>query len=360
MSTPVTVRELTETDYQAWNRLVAESPSGSPYSTPEYLAALCEAAGGSFRILGAWRGEELVAGAPLYERPARAGSWVWPRLLLYYNGPVVRHFDTKYPSQRTSRSVESLKALVDAVTTRGYASVKLSCRAPLADLRPFLVNGWDVRVGYTYVVALNDLTAQWSRVEQNLRRLVERARQAGMVFTQDDDFDGFYTLHAATLLRRDVAAYLPRDRFARWYQRLRAQNLARLYHARMPDGRIAATQLVLAGAHRVSHTVSAAADPALQSSGANPFLRWHSFEALARDGYVANDLTDAALNPVTHFKAQLGGDLTLTLTATSPASRAWRWNSAAERLVHGARGIARHARDRLRGGDGQGTDDDRR
>ena len=355
MSTPVVVRELTETDYPAWNRHVAESPSGSPYSTPEYLAALCEAAGGSFRILGAWRGDELVAGVPLYERSARAGTWAWPRLLLYYNGPVVRQFDTKYPSQQTSRSVESLTVLVDAMAARGYASVKLNCRSPLADLRPFLSRGWDVRAGYTYVVALNDLPGQWSRVEQNLRRLVERARQAGMVFTRDDDFDGFYALHAATLLRRDVAAYLPRDRFARWYARLRAQDMARLYHARMPDGRIAATQLVLAGAHRVSHTISAAADPALQSSGANPFLRWHAFEALAREGYVANDLTDASLNPVTHFKAQLGGDLTLTLVATSPASRAWRWNTAAERLVRGARGIARHARDRLRGRDTGGS-----
>jgi hypothetical protein len=181
-----------------------------------------------------------------------------------------------------------------------------------------------------------------------LRRLVERARQQGLVFTQDDDFDGFYALHAATLYRRDVAAYLPKEPFSRWYTRLRAQNIARLYHARMPDGRIAATQLVLAGAHRVSHTISAAADPELQSSGANPFLRWHAFEALAREGYTGNDLTDASLNPVTHFKAQLGGDLALTLVASSPSSRAWRINSTAERVFRGAKGLARGLRDRMR------------
>jgi len=349
MGASVTVRELGETDYPAWGKLVAESPSGSPYSTAEYLDALCTAAGGSFRILGVMRGEEMVGGVGLYERVSRAGKWVWPRLLLYYNGPVLRHFDTKYPSQRASRGVEALGALAGALAERNYASVVLKSRAPLDDLRPFISRGWDVRASYTYVVSLTDLAAQWGRVEQNLRRLVERARQQGLVFTQDDDFDGFYALHAATLYRRDVAAYLPREPFSRWYTRLRAQNIARLYHARMPDGRIAATQLVLAGAHRESHTISAAADPELQSSGANPFLRWHAFEALAREGYIGNDLTDASLNPVSHFKAQLGGDLALTLVATSPSSRAWRIRATARRVISDAKALARGLRDRMRG-----------
>ena len=35
-------------------------------------------------------------------------------------------------------------------------------------------------------------------------------------------------------------------------------------------------------------------------------------------GYVANDLTDAALNPVAHFKSQLGGDLELCLILEKP------------------------------------------
>lgn len=349
MGASVTVRELQEQDYAGWGKLVAESPSGSPYSTAEYLDALCTAAGGTFRILAVMRGEEMVGGVGLYERTARAGTWVWPRLLLYYNGLVLRHFETKYPSQRTSRSVESLNALAGAIAERGYASVILKSRSPIDDLRPFISRGWDVRASYSYVVNLTDMQAQWGRVEQNLRRLVERGRQQGLTFTQDDDFDGFYALHAATLYRRDVAAYLPKEPFARWYASLRALNIARLYHARMPDGRMAATQLVLAGAHRVSHTISAAADPGLQSSGANPFLRWNAFEALAKEGYAGNDLTDASLNPVTHFKAQLGGELSLTLVATQPSSTRWKLGSSADRAYRQVRGMAAAAVRRLRG-----------
>jgi hypothetical protein len=337
----VAVRPVPETQYALWNRLVAESPMGSPYSTPEYLDALCSGAGGTFRILGLWRGEELIGGIGLYERASAWGRYVWPRLLLYYNGPILRHFDTKYPSQRTSRTVEALGALADALAGE-YASLMLKSRSALDDLRPLLSRNWTVHAGYSYEVPLTDLAEQWGRVEQNLRRLVERARQQGLQFSDDDDFAGFYALHQSTLGRRGVASYLPREGFARWFERLKSQGLCRLYSARLPDGRIAASQLVLTGQHPVSHTISAAADPALQNTGANPFLRWRAFEVLAGAGYTGNDLTDASLNPVTHFKAQLGGKLCLTLVAECHPS--WRWR-AGTRLEQGYRSMRRLASD---------------
>ena len=349
MSSAVTVREVPEAGYDAWNRLVAQAPSGSPYSTPEYLDALCAAAGGRFRILGAWRGDELVGGIGVYERTGRWGEFVWPRLLLYYNGPIVREFETRYPSQRTSRTVEVLGAIADALVARGYASIQLKVRAPLDDLRAFASRGWEVRPGYTYEVSLADLPAQWGRVEQNLRRLVDRARQQGLRCTSEDDLAGFYQLHVATLERRDVGAYLPYAAFVRWYEKLRAQRLCRLYHARMPDGRLAASQLVLAGSHPMTHTVSAAGDASLQSTGAAPFLRWSAFEALAADGFKGNDLTDATLNPVTHFKAQLGGALTLTLSAAINPGMGWRVGTRMESLYRSTRARARAAYHKLRG-----------
>ena len=45
------------------------------------------------------------------------------------------------------------------------------------------------------------------------------------------------------------------------------------------------------------------------NQGINSFLRWESFCHLNRMGYASNDLTDAALNSVTRFKSQLGGEL---------------------------------------------------
>jgi lipid II:glycine glycyltransferase (peptidoglycan interpeptide bridge formation enzyme) len=212
-------------------------------------------------------------------------------------------------------------------------------------VRPFLARSWTARPSYSYVVSIADLTAAWARVEQNLRRLVTRCGQQGLVVTDDDDFDSFFTLHAATMERKDAAVYLPRPAFATFVTRLLTLRLCRLFHVRTTEGRVVASQLVLLGAHPICHTVSAAADPAFNKLGVSAFLRWKAFEALSALGYRANDLTDASLNPVTHFKSQLGGDLQVSFVLESRPSRRFRWGSAASetyRRVRQQAGVTVH------------------
>ena len=125
-------------------------------------------------------------------------------------------------------------------------------------------------------------------------------------------------MHEQTVERKGAAYYLPHEAFRRYYQGLRSQNLCQLFHARLPNGHSIAAQLVLLGPHPCAHTVSAAADKEFLNLGANAFLRWKVFEALSRMGYSSNDLTDAALGRVTHFKSQLGGELVMCLALVRP------------------------------------------
>lgn len=334
---------LPESAFAEWDRLVAASPDGSIYSQPAYLDALCSAAGGRFRILAVRRGDELAGGVALYERSAAFGRYVAPRLLLYYNGLVLRRYDTKYPSERTARMTKTAAALEEFLSAARLGGITLRSRSTVTDVRPFLVAGWTSQASYSYVVALDDLKAQWNLVEQNLRRLVERCSDQGVTATEDDDFDSFYRLHRATMDRRELGTYLPQAAFAEFFRRLRGQGLCRLFQARLADGRVIATQLVLLGAHRISHTVSAAGDPEFGKLGAAAFLRWRAFEALSALGYAGNDLTDASLNPVTHFKSQFGGDLGLSLVLQSPGTRRYRWGTSAVARYWRAREVAARA-----------------
>jgi len=339
MKEPVRVRELTEADYDEWNGLVAASPEGSPYATPEYLAALCEATGGRFRILAAERGDQLLGGAALYEEQTRLGVMVSPRLLLYYNGFVLRPYETRYPSVRAARQIEILRALRDALQSRGYSGLKLNCRHPLTDARIFLEQGWTVQPSYTYVVPLHDLESLRGRMEQNLRRLIERSARAGVTAVADEDFESFFRMHHQTHERKGADLYLSAAVFERYFRRLHTAGLARLYHARLPDGRAIGTQLVLAGRHPVGHTISAATDAQYLNLGATAFLRYQVFVDLSKRGYSALDLTDARLNPVSHFKSQLGGDLQACLTMEAPPTprvRLWRLGRDAARQARNA------------------------
>lgn len=337
MTGRVSVRVLTEAELGAWERFVAQAPAGSPYSTAEYLDVLCSVTEARFRVLAAMRGDEIVGGVALYEVVGRFGPAVSPRLLLYYNGLVLKQHETRYPSIRASREIEVLTALEESLRTAGHARLVLKSRSPIADVRPFLERGWSARPGYTYVVPLDDLAAQWRRVEQNLRRLVTRCDKEGLRLVEDDDFDAFFRLHLSTHERKGASLYLPRAAFETYFRRLRAAGRCRLYHARRPDGRSIAAQLVLTGAHRVSHTVCAGADPEFLSSGASAFLRWKALQALAALGFEANDLTDAGLGPVAHFKSQLGGRLDGHLVLSRP-------EAVPLRLADGARSLLRRLR----------------
>jgi len=347
MSRGVDSRRLAAEDWPAWERLVSESPDGSVYALPAYLDALCSAAGGNFELLGVFRGEELVGGLPLYLRNGSGGTWVGPRLLLYYLGPVLRASETRYPSQRTSRQLDVLGAMTKALAERGLDAMTFKCRHTVADVRPFLAAGWKAWPSYSYLVPLEDLELAWSRVEQNLRRLVDRCDKAGFRLVEDDAFPTFYRLHRLALERKDTEPYLPESAFEAFFHRLRSAGLCRLFHAALPDGTIAASQLVLTGPHPVSHTVCAGADPQHLATGVNAFLRWSSFVALREGGSRANDLTDAALNPTTHFKSQLGGDLVQCMVLEGPSSRRWRLARLAATVEGTARSAARRL---LRGG----------
>jgi hypothetical protein len=336
MCAALTTKVLTESEYPKWDALVAGSAQGSPYGTSQYLSALCEATAGSFRVLAAARGDELVGGIALYEQRRESGTRVAPRPLMYYNGLILRESETRYPSIATARTLEVSSAIEAQVSVSGYEKVVLKNHWSFFDARSFMAQGWSARPGYSYVVSISDIEAAWQRVEQNLRRLVRRSTQEGILFTEDDDFASFFRLHAAGVARKGMPLYLPEDRFSRFIRRLSAQGLCRIYHARLPTGQSISAQIVLTGKHPVSHSVCAAADPEHLNTGATAFLRWKVFEALSALGYSANDLTDAALNPVTHFKSQLGGDLKLCLICEKTlTSESWaqRLKSRAARLV---------------------------
>jgi hypothetical protein len=338
---PLVTRFLAPSEHGAWDALAAGAIEGSPYQSSEYLGALCEATGGTFRILAASRGSEVLGGVALYEERSRSGVEIAPRLLLYYNGIAVRGSESKYPSQRTARQIEIMGALEPALRTLDCARLRLRCRSPWRDARVFLDSGWTVQASYSYVVPLSDLGLVRQRVEQNLRRLVDRCARQGVTLSEDDDFESFFRMHLETHDRKGAAVYLPRPAFERYFLRLRAAGLMRLYHARLSDGRSVSAQLVLAGPHPVAHTLSAAADAQFLALGATAFLRFKVFEDLHARGYQANDLTDAALNPVTHFKSQLGGDLELNLSLEAPTA----WPARVRRL---GLGLARGLGSRLR------------
>jgi hypothetical protein len=312
MGDKVTTRFLGADEYPEWATFVAGAPAGSVYSLPEYLDALCTATGGSFRVLVAECNGRIEGGIALYEFAGRC----LPRLLLYYNGIVLADHDDPGSLKHTEARLHTLGALETALSALPYSRIRFKSRWPVHDLRVFQAEGWVLVPHWSYEIDIGNLEDAWKGLDKNLRRLVRRGQEAGLACASEGDFDAFYRLHRATAGRKGAPLYLAESAYRRFVSDLRARKLARLYEARLPDGKVVSSQLVLTGPHAVTHTVCAGSDEEALPLGASAFLRWAALEDLAAAGYHANDLTDAALNPVTRFKAQFGGELRLFFEAS--------------------------------------------
>lgn len=320
MKTDYVVRTLDSSEWPQWNQFVQSSSTGCIYATTDYLKILCDATGGNFSVQTVWRGTELQAGAALYTENRNGKRFTANRLLLYYHPVIVREFSSHYPSERTSKQLAALTPLAAFLETDRSDRLVLHVRHTLNDLRPFLCGTWRVRPSYSYLIDFSSPDAAWKRIEQNQRRLIDRASEHGMTVSDDDDFDSFFRLHLQTHERKGAPLYLPKEQFRVFVSQLREKRLGRLLHARLPGGSAAASQLVLHDNHPVTHTVCAAADHESLRLGSTPFLRWQACLRLAADGYQATDLTDAALNDVTRFKSQLGASLVCNSVITRPDS----------------------------------------
>jgi len=310
MTAEYTVKYLSENEFEQWDSFVVSSPDGSIYNMAQYLDVFCDVTSAQFKILAVLKNDDIFGGIALYERRSRLGTFVSPRLFLYYNGFVLKDFETHYPSKRTGRQIEVMSLLEKHLSKNKYARLLLNNRSTINDVRLFKQRGWNIDLNYTYVAPITDLKLLWDRTEQNLRRLINRCAKQDVTFTKDDDFESFFRMHMGIHQRKGVSLYLPYDQFKLYFERLSSQGLCQLYFARLRGGgQPIASQLVLLGSHPVTHTVCAGADADYLKMGVNPFLRWKVFEDLAHQGYTGNDLTDAALNPVTHFKSQLGANL---------------------------------------------------
>ena len=335
------LRIIDESEYPMWNRFVESSPTGSVYSSTHYLSVLAKAVNATVRVAVVENAGTIVGGIALLESDTRWGRILDPRLLLQYNGIVLGKSESKYPSYKTSVELKVIEQIARFLEDQSYASMMVKCRWPFMDVRALLARGWSVIPTYTYIVPLTDLEQQWDRVDRNTKRLIRRCSGEGIVVTQDDDFDSFYRMHKETHERKGAPLYLDRQAFRAYFQELFESGVARLFHARLHDGKSVAAQLVLTGGHNMSETVSACADSNYLSSGASAYLRWSSFERLAESGFRQNDLTDASLNNVTRFKSQFGGDLRICLACLRPTKMSFRIGTGLENC---ARALLQHLR----------------
>ena len=232
----------------AWNALVERHAEPSPFMRHEYLAALHESAsaapktGWTPRYLSLWRGDELQAACPLYQKDHSYGEyvfdWAWANAyeqhgLAYYPKALVAVPFTPVPGPRLlARDAAARTALVKALLAwcrqQKLSSLHLlfaddedvaACERAGMMLRHTVQFHW-LNPGYG---SFDDFLAGLAQEKRKkIRQERRKVAEAGVTFRwaqgediDNADWDFFYRCYERTYLEHGNAPYLSRSFFRR-------------------------------------------------------------------------------------------------------------------------------------------------
>jgi predicted N-acyltransferase len=244
-------KDLATLDASAWNALLAEQASPTPFMRHEYLAALHESGsavpetGWAPQVITLESGGRLQAAAALYLKSHSYGEyvfdWAWADAyrrhgLRYYPKLLGAVPFTPVPGTRLlARDATARAALVQAIG-RVAREAKLSSAHMLffdePDRLAFEQAGWMIRQGVQFHWTQDtqrpvaDFTELLSRMQRDKRKKIQQERrrvaEQGIAFTAHDGtqiteplWDFFYRCYSLTYQAHHSTPYLTRDFFGR-------------------------------------------------------------------------------------------------------------------------------------------------
>ena len=238
-------------DAAAWDSLLAEAPSSTPFMQHAYLLAMHRSAsavgktGWLPQFLAVYDGDALIAACPLYLKDHSYGEyvfdWAWADAyqrhgLDYYPKLLSAVPFTPVPGPRLMARDASARRLLLRAMQQLARDAKLSSAHVLfldeADQQAARDEGWMMRstVQFHWTQrdehAWPDFTAFLASMQREKRKKIQQERRrvadAGVVFTElegpqitPDDWDFFYRCYCQTYREHRSTPYLTRDFFAR-------------------------------------------------------------------------------------------------------------------------------------------------
>lgn len=155
----VEVREADDGDLDRWNGLVDRSPHGTPFHYREFVDVVAGETDSDPHFLIGYAGQEPVGVFPVYERklgPVTAVFSPPPDRQVTYHGPALVNLDKLKRRKRDSRQSKFLEGALESIESEispRFTHFRTSSR--FCDARPFDREGFELGLGYTYVVDLS-------------------------------------------------------------------------------------------------------------------------------------------------------------------------------------------------------------
>ncbi len=280
-------------------------PEGMPiWLRPELMAAVSLLHGVEGRHLMVYKGEELLAVLPVYEKKRLGRTGLVSPTGSYYQG---LHFFWEQGSSATRRILETQEicAAVAKWLKLHYKHLKINLCTHNTDVRGFTWNGYTAKPLYTY----EHLLSEPLKPQRDEREKLKRAEKQGYLFEESLDADTFIDMSKAMYDRKAHSSGLDLPGLKDYIGSLNKAGILKQYNV-MKDGHVVSTNLLLTDEGRRAYTILRASDPNEMKLGVST---WHSFKLVEslRDRYPVLDFCGGNVPAVARFKSALGLELKL-------------------------------------------------
>jgi hypothetical protein len=284
------IREADLNNCPEWDELVAKSCEGTIFHTKDWLDIMRDYMGGYLKILECCDIDSspprIVGGCALLTHKHFAFRIATDRFERTPYGGIVL---ASSPSTKKDREEAWRNRIVNSLLVKlrsDYDEVNLVHFPTLIDTRPFIWDGWDCDVKYTYI--LNVKECDEYSLSYRARRAIKKAINNNISIHRIEDLEprhitSYWTLESATFDRQQIGRTLPRGVLAMILRMLYQKKRGTLWFAKTSSGEIAAGEIVVYD-RRMAHRWSAASHTHLQKTGAVSLLLYEIIKDLREIG----------------------------------------------------------------------------
>ena len=305
-----TLRALERAEFERWDEFVRLSPQGTLFHSTLWL----EAAGEPFQLIGCFRGRELQGGFATALLGPRVAVVPQPALTPYL-GILFPKSNAKYVTELSNN--KEVGIALAAFLKSHFDWIQSSFAPEVRDLQPFIWQGFDVDLHYTYRLSLDDLSAVLNNMDARRRNKLVSAEKQGITVEVGVEFDDIVRLCAKSFERQSLLA-THTGAAARFDAALRRVGRCMGFLARASEGTPLGA-VWIAWDDKRAYYLLGGYDHSERSNKAVSLALWRAIQFTARDLKLREfDFEGSVIPAVEQFFRKFGATLTPFYTIRSP------------------------------------------
>ena len=274
----------------------------SYWHDPEFMAALADLHGVRAMQLQVFKGEELLAILPLYERRKLGFKALVASTGTYYQGISFAFEEACNPS-RVILDTTAICVKIASFLAEKYRWINFRLNPDNVDVRGFTWAGYKAVPFYTFRQFIGSELCILADQRKNMRQ----AEELGMDLVEDFNLDAFFNLQKDLETRKQHSLGIPYARLKDFFTRMHEKGLMRQFN--IYDGsEVVSSNILFSDNGEVAYTVNLATSEEAMRQGAAVYHSLALAEHLPESTKIL-DFCGANVKEVARFKAALGLDL---------------------------------------------------